>query len=155
MRKLKYTPNWKSPGPDGVQGYWLKNLSSIHQRLALQLNDCLQKGSVPAWMTTGKTVLCVKDKSKGSLVSNFGPITCLPLLWKLLTGIIADSMYEHLEKESVLPFEQKGCIRATRGTKDQLLIDKMIINNCKREKLIWQWLGLIIKKHLIWSLIPG
>ena len=43
MRKLKSTPNWKSPGPDGVQGYWLKNLTSIHQRLALQLNDCLQR----------------------------------------------------------------------------------------------------------------
>ena len=23
-------PNWKSPGPDLVQGFWLKNFSSLH-----------------------------------------------------------------------------------------------------------------------------
>ena len=133
-KKLKSTPNWKSPGPDGVQGYWLKNLTSLHQRIALQLDFCLQQGSVPVWMTTGKTVLCVKDVSKGSLVSNFRSITCLPLLWKLLTGVMADSIYDHLDKENILPNEQKGCIRGTRGTKDQLIIDKMIIKNCKRRK---------------------
>ena len=24
-------PNWKSPGPDLVQGFWLKNFSSLHE----------------------------------------------------------------------------------------------------------------------------
>ena len=24
-------PNWKAPGKDGVQGYWIKNLSSLHE----------------------------------------------------------------------------------------------------------------------------
>ena len=38
--KVRKIPNWKSPGPDGVQGYWLKNLTSLHQRIASQLNEC-------------------------------------------------------------------------------------------------------------------
>ena len=36
-------PNWKSPGPDLVQGYWLKNFSSLHDRIPLQLNEFLKK----------------------------------------------------------------------------------------------------------------
>ena len=63
---------------------------------------------------------------------NFRLITCLPLIWKLLTGILAEELYEHLEKTNSLPWEQKGCRKGSRGTKDQLLIDKMIVEDCKR-----------------------
>ena len=34
-------PNWKSPGPDLVGGFWLKNLSSLHERVRLQLKEYL------------------------------------------------------------------------------------------------------------------
>ena len=53
-------------------------------------------------------------------------------MWKLLTGVIAEVMYNYLEREKVLPEEQKGCKRASRGTKDQLLIDKMVLKDCKK-----------------------
>ena len=132
--KLKKVPNWKSPGPDGVQGFWLKKLVALHVRIAAQLDQCLQTGSVPEWMTTGKTVLCLKDKEKGAIVSNFRPITCLPLMWKLLTGVLADHLYDHLDEKDLLPVEQKGCRRGSRGTKDQLLIDKAVIRNSKRRQ---------------------
>ena len=131
-KQIRKIPKWKSPGPDGVQGYWIKNLTNLHGRIALQLDTCLQDKNVPLWMVTGKTVLCVKDVAKGNAVDNFRPITCLPLLWKLLTGIIADDLYSYLEQASFLPWEQKGCRRGSRGTKDQLLIDKMILKNCKK-----------------------
>ena len=49
-------------------------------------------------------------------------------MWKLLTGIVADEIYNSLE-------EQKGCCRNSRGTKDQLLIDKTVLTNCKRRKV--------------------
>ena len=26
-------PNWKSPGPDLVQEFWLKNISTLHERI--------------------------------------------------------------------------------------------------------------------------
>ena len=32
-------PNWKSPGPDLVQGFWLKNFSKLHERVRLQLRN--------------------------------------------------------------------------------------------------------------------
>ena len=33
---------------------------------------------------------------------------------------------------NLLPVEQKGWRRNSRGTKDQLLIDKMVLNDCKK-----------------------
>lgn len=132
-KQLKKTANWKAPGLDGLQGYWLKNIS-CRERLAIQLQDCIDNNDIPAWFTKGRTVLIIKDKEKGSIASNFRPITCLPQMWKLLTGIMSNDLYQHLENSNLLPDEQKGCRRNSRGTKDQLLIDKMIVKNCKRRK---------------------
>ena len=46
-------------------------------------------------------------------------------MWKLLTGIVADETYNHLEENDLLSREQKGCCRISRGTKDQFLIDNL------------------------------
>ena len=32
-------PNWKAPGHDGVQGFWIKRLDKMHERIASQLNE--------------------------------------------------------------------------------------------------------------------
>ena len=55
-------PNWKSPGPDLVQGFWPKNFSSLHERVRLQLKKCLDGEFVPSWLTRGRTSLLQKDK---------------------------------------------------------------------------------------------
>ena len=51
-------------------------------------------------------------------MSNYKPITCLPLMRKLLTGIVADGIYNHLKENDLLPKEQKVCRRNSRGTND-------------------------------------
>lgn len=127
--------NWKSPGPDGVQGYWIKNIKSLHPRLAAMFNDCLAVGNVPSWLTKGRTVLIMKDKTKGNAVTNYRPITCLALMWKLFTSMISEEIYKHLDDNDLLPEEQKGCRKKSRGTKDQLLIDRAVIKNCKRRQV--------------------
>ena len=72
MRKqLKKVPNWKAPGPDGVQGFWLKNFKSLHPRIAEQLHQCLEQQEAPTWITTGRTTLTQKDKAKGTAVINY------------------------------------------------------------------------------------
>ena len=73
-------PNWKSPSPDLVRGFWLKNFSSLHERVRLQLQECLDSRFVPSWLTRGRTSLLQKDKSTGNVASNYRPITCLPLM---------------------------------------------------------------------------
>ena len=96
-------------------------LVSMQERIALHLQSCITRGEVPDWMTTGRTVLLLKDKSRGNKVSNYKPITCSPLIWKLITGIAADEIYNHLGENHLLTEEQKLCCRNSRGTKDQLL----------------------------------
>ena len=82
-------------------------------------------------MTTGRTVPCKKDPQKGNSVDNYRPITCLPIMRKLMTLIIADNLYKMFEESDILSMEQKGCRRKSRGTKYQLLIDKMIRSDCR------------------------
>ena len=132
--RLKSIPDWKGAGPDGIQGFWIKYLSAIHGVLARTLNDCIGSGEVPEWMVEGRTVLIMKDPSKGTEVGNYRPIACLNLIWKLMTGILSDKTYSHLDANNVLPDEQKGCRKSCQGTKDQLAIDRCILQNCKRRK---------------------
>ena len=128
-------PNWKSPGPDLVHGFWLKNFSSLHERVKLQLKECVDSGFVPRWLTRGRTSLLQKDKSIGSVASNYRPMTCFPLMWKLLTGVIADPIYAHLDQGKLLPEEQKGCRKGSRGTKDLLYINKAVIKEVKSRNM--------------------
>ena len=114
-----------------MQGYWLKHLTTLHSRIAKQMNDIIYI-YIPKWMTTGNTVLCQKDPNKGSAVNNYRSISCLPLIWKLMTGIISTAMYSYLESIDRLPTEQKGCRKESRSTKDQLLIDKTVMNDCRK-----------------------
>ena len=74
-----------------------------------------------------------KGSKKGNAVDNYRPISCLPLMWKLITGTISETMYKFLDENEILPVEQKGCRRRSRGNKDQLLIDKSILADCKRK----------------------
>ena len=92
----------------------------------------MQQGNAPDWMTTGRTLLCLKDPKQGSLVSNFRPIACLLLMWKLLKGVLAEELYHHLDENKLMPVEQTSGRKGSRGTKDQLLIEKMVIQYCKR-----------------------
>ena len=41
-------------------------------------------------------------------------------------------MYNYLEQEKILAEEQKGCNRGSHGTKDQLLIDMMVLKDYKK-----------------------
>ena len=135
-------PNWKSPCPDLVHGFWLNNFSSLHERVRLQLKECLDSGFVTSWLTRGRTSLLQKDKSKGNVASNYRPITCLPLMWKLLTGVIADQIYAHLDQEKLLPEEQKGCRKGSRGANDLLYIDRAVIKEVRsrNKNLAMAWI---------------
>ena len=72
---LSRMPNWKSPRPDLVQGFWLKNFIGLHEKVSLQPKECLVIGFVPSLLTRGRTLLLQKDRSKGNVASNYRLIT--------------------------------------------------------------------------------
>jgi len=43
-------------------------------------------------------------------------------------------MQKYMKDENLIPKEQKGCCRGSKGCKDQLLISKSILQRCKRRK---------------------
>ena len=53
-------------------------------------------------------------------------------MWKVLIGMLSEQLYKHVDTNDMLPSEQKGCRKETRGKKGQLLIDRMTLKNCKR-----------------------
>ena len=63
-------------------------------------------------------------------------------MWKLLTGVIADQIYAHLDQEKLLPEEQKGCRKGSRGTNDLLYIDRAVIKEVKsrNKNLAMAWI---------------
>ena len=75
---LTKIPNWKAPGPDGAQGFWLKNFTTLHKNFVWHINAC-REGETSRWMTKGRTVLLQKDTLKKDKASNYRPIACLPL----------------------------------------------------------------------------
>ena len=58
-------------------------------------------------MVTGNTLPYIKEIQKGNLLSNFRPIIHLPLIWNLLTGILAEELYKHLEKKQIHHHDNK------------------------------------------------
>ena len=70
-------------------------------------------------MVKGHTVSVMNDAQKATVAGNFWRIACLPMMWKLLTRMIGEKAYEH---NGLLMDEQKRCRKASKGTKDQLLI---------------------------------
>ena len=54
--------NWKTPGHDGIYGFWFKKFTSIHDRLTLEMNKCLQTAHIPEWMTKGRTTKGPKQR---------------------------------------------------------------------------------------------
>ena len=71
-------------------------------------DHCTQTGNVSNWIVESRTVLIQKDARKGDAVGNDKPIACLYFLWELLTDIINETVYDHLNQQKLLPEEQKG-----------------------------------------------
>lgn len=131
--KIARMSNWKAPGPDQIQIFWLKKLTSIHERMATQMNHVLtHPQEVPNWLVEGKTRLIRKDFAKEPTPDNYRPITCLPTMWKVFSGIMANKIISHLTTNDILCHEQKGARPQCRATKDQLAIDRTVTRDNKK-----------------------
>ena len=45
-KQTKKMKNWKAAGPDQVHAFWLKELTSLHSRLASQMQEVIA-GDIP------------------------------------------------------------------------------------------------------------
>ena len=112
---LSKAHNWKSPGNDQIQNYWLKAFPATHRHIAKNFNAIIEEPEkAPDWLTTGITYLIPKSGDSNG-VRNYQPITYLTTMYKTRTGIIAKRISIHLEEQSLLPAEQKGRDPGSKG----------------------------------------
>ena len=101
---------------------WLKKFTSVHDRLATEMNKCMQKIEITEWMTKGKTTLIQKaPRQKKPPPNHYRIITCLPIMWKILMAQIREIYYSLISRR-IFPDEQIGCRKRTRGTEELLYI---------------------------------
>lgn len=126
--------NWKSPGIDRLHNFWWCHLTNLHHKMADVLDHILNHpDQSPPWLTTGRTTL-VPKKHETKNPANYRPITCLPIIYKILTNIITNRMKHHINANQIVPNEQKGCSNETYGTIDQLTINSMVMKDAKKNK---------------------
>lgn len=126
--------NWKSPGIDKLQNFWWCRLTTIHPKMAEIFDKVVTQPDVcPEWLTKGQTTLISKKKPTNN-PTNYRPITCLPVIYKILSSVITSRMTSHIEANNIIPTEQKGNSSDTFGTIDQLMINKMVMESAKKKK---------------------
>ena len=87
----------------------------------------------PEWLVEGTTNLLPK-KEETWIPKNYRPIACLPTTFKILTSVITDRLYNHQENESIMTPEHRGEKKDCYGCKDQLMINNVILEHCKKKK---------------------
>lgn len=131
---IKKLSNWKTPGIDKIQNFYLKYLTSTHIFLAELFTKIInKKEQMDEWFTTGLVILIPK-KSDTKNPKNWRPIACLPTMYKLLTSVIANELYLHCDTNNILSPEQRGCRRNVRGCKDHLMINKAILEDAHQSQ---------------------
>ena len=126
--------NWKLPGPDRLPSYCIKQFKSLQKPMAEAYSEIFKDPKqTPDWLVEGSTNLLPK-KEETWILKNYKPIACLPTTFKILTSVITDRLCSHLEKLAIMTPEQRGGKKDCYGSKDQLMINNAILENCKKRK---------------------
>ena len=133
----KYIPNWKAPGRDGVRGYWIKKLNSQHGRLVGQLNEILNGDKqLPEWMTYGRTLLCHMSSTQVAVCHHSKSHSIVLLNDHVGSSVSLSSTpvphpyqvpsnWGYIYFDWIIPGSGFH-IMGSRGTKDQLIVDKAV-----------------------------
>ena len=97
-------------------------------------NECLKyPDRNPSWLANGTTYLLPKNEETHN-PTDYRPIICLPTMYKILTSILSDTTCKHMMNNNLPPVEQKGSRKGSFGCKEQLLINKAIMEDAKARK---------------------
>ena len=123
IRKLQ--PN-KSHGHDGISARILKlSDSAISLPLFIIFQNCVAKGIFPKkWKMAN--VSPIHKKNEKNIVSNYRPISLLPLCGKLFEKLIYDNLYSYIDDNNFISDKQSGYRRGDSTIKQLLSITNEI-----------------------------
>ena len=58
-------------------------------------------------------------------------------MYYTITSIISTQIQKYIDYKNLIPKEQKGCCKGSKECKDQLLITKAILQECKGRKKMY------------------
>ena len=132
---LKGMKNNGAPGNDHVRCYRIKKLTSNHPYILTEFNKIYEdEMSFPDWLATSKTILLPKSDLTHE-AKNYIPIACQNIMYKSYTGIINVFLEEHCSINDIIILEQAGGKKGSWGCADQLLINKMIIEQVRNNRI--------------------
>ena len=124
------TLNWKAPGQDGMNNFWIKQFTVTHSYLTHHFNQFMEDArNNPDFLVRGITYLLLKSQDC-QVPSKYRPITCL---YTFYTACVAEKIYKHLDTNILLAEEQKGCIKNSQGCKEQLIIDSVVVEQAYKD----------------------
>ena len=95
---------------------------------------------IPDWLAISMTNILPKNTDT-HLAKNYRPIACQNITYKLYTGILNEFLYDHCATNSIIALEQAGGKKGLWGCTDQLLINKMILDEVRsnQQNLFMMW----------------
>ena len=137
---VKYLPNWKAAGPDGVYNFFIKRCTTLHEHLYRIVRDiCLSGLEQEAWFYRGITYLIPKGVPLRG--SDFRPITCMSNLYKLTTKCVTRVMNLEVSRRQLLAENQLGTVAQVQGAKEQALLN-IAINQEHKNSLMTTWIDV-------------
>ena len=142
---IKFLPNWKAAGNDGIFNFFIKKCTSIHASIyEMVKKTCMSEVVEEDWFFKGITYLIPKGMPQQG--SDFRPITCMSNLYKLTTKCVTQVMQLVVEQRGLLAENQLGTVKMVQGAKEQAMIN-IAINKAYDNKLKTTWID--VKRHLI------
>ena len=108
--------------------YLLKVFTTTHEGISVAVTELMNKQTpIPTWLLEGKCGL--HPKKLQPKARDHRPITCLNTMYKSITSLAGE--YIPLR---TLHIDQRGGRAGVMGCTDNLLIDKMILEDAKMNK---------------------
>ena len=131
---IKNMKNNGAPGHDLIRSYWIKKLHSTHDYLTKLISKLFENDTqIPQWLATSRTILNPKTEETRN-AKNYRPIACQNITYKIYTGILNKFLENHCINNDIITLEQAGGKKESWGCTDQLLINKMILDEVKKHK---------------------
>jgi hypothetical protein len=130
---LRTMLNSKAYGRDQLANFWLKQLMVTHKCIATLFNKLIAEDQMPEWLLAGVISLIPKNENTEK-PKNYRPVTCLPMICTLMTCIRSKHMQKYIDDKNLMPKEQKGCCRVSKGCKGHLLVSKAILQEFRSRK---------------------
>ncbi|XP_045029421.1 uncharacterized protein LOC123472237 [Daphnia magna] len=131
-----------APGRDGLEYRHLRALDTSGHLLA-SIYRAVWTYGIPACWKTSRTVPIYK-KGDSSDYGNFRPISLLPTMYKIFSGILSSRIMSTATKLGWISSEQKGFLPGVRGIQEHTHLLHTVIEQAKQSKreMVIAWLDL-------------